>query len=70
MNSYTIFIATAAGIFLALVISFMYFCFRKKIKEKNFCIFFQLKEQNRLEKELERSNIEKELLVKILKEKL
>jgi len=70
MNNYTVFIVTAAGFFLALVISILYIRFRKKIKEKNVCIIHQLKEQNRLERELERSNIEKELLVKILKEKL
>ena len=70
MNYYTFLIATATVIFLTLVISIMYFCFRKKMKEKNFCLFHQLKEQNRLEKELERSNIEKELLVKILNDKI
>jgi len=44
--------------------------YRKMLKKKNYDIFFKIKEQSRLEKELERSKIEKEILEKILNNKV
>jgi len=44
--------------------------YRKEIKKKNVDVIYHIKEQNRLVKELSRSTIEKEILEKILNDKI
>ena len=70
MNNY--FLPGVSGMFvlLVIVIIIQHIRCRKIIIKKNWGIFYQLRIQNRLSKELENTKVEKELLEKILRSKL
>ena len=68
MNKCTILI-TINFVFLIFLI-ILYIRYRKMTKKNNHIVFYHIKEQSRLAKELERSKIEKEVLEKILNDKI
>jgi len=68
MNKLIILI-TISVVFLILLI-ILHIHYRKVIKKKNVDVFHYIKEQNRLSNELSRSKIEKEMLEKILNDKI
>ena len=70
MNNYIVLISISAGIFLILFIILLCIHYRNLIKKKNCDIFHNIKEQTRLKKEMEIITIEKEMLVKILNDKI
>ena len=70
MNRCAIFIFFTVWIFLIAIVVIQHLRYRYLMKEKNYGIFHQIREQTRLARELERALIEKETLEKLVKSKL
>jgi len=70
MNELVFFVIATVCILLILTIVIQRLCFRKILKEKDYGIFQQIKEQTRLARELEHTLIEKNTLEKIVHHRL
>ena len=70
MNNWIIFIAIGSILVLILVIALLRIHYRKLIKEKERGIIRQIREQDRLAKELEYIRTEKKVMEKLLESKL